>query len=752
MHTFSKYILLFATIALPICVRGQLTLSKQDASGCGKKDGSITASVGIGGSIQYSLNGGGFQNSGSFSNLSAGSYTVTARDEKTGCQTSESIEINDGSDLKVSVNGGGSFQYCVQDGPPEVTLSASASGGSPPYQYSWPNGTITVSGSGTYTCTATDTAGCRDAGSVTIAIVPIRCSRDPNDITGPAGFGPDHWIAGKDVMPYLIRFENDPKFATASAQKVTIDYVLDPQLNLFSVRLGSFGFANMAFDVPANATFYYQRLDVRDSLGIYVDVTAGIDVNAGKVFWVFESIDPATGLAPTGTEVGMLPVNDTITRRGEGFVNFTVKPKNSVVTGDSITAQAVIVFDVNEAIITNEYLNLVDAVAPVSNLDSLPASLDSLQIHLSWSGQDDPGGTGIREYAIFVSENSGPFNLWQGGLSDTTAVFVGASGGQYAFFTLATDNTGNTEPAKSQGDFTVTVSAAPSLRITSFDKNAYCPGDSLQVRWSSSQLMAVDVFASGGAGQPFSLIGDDLPAQDGGLNWLLTAGFPACDPCFLLVRDAATASPLADTAAFVVRPLPVANAGNDMAVCIGDYLQLQAGGGVGYVWSPSAGLSNSTIATPFANPQASTVYTLQVTDSIGCTDTDEVLVTVHPVDTTYFNIMVCDTGTTGVVVDTLVNSFGCDSLIITNTTFATADLVISDHNLPGGIYRSEGPMVSNHTTITTGLVTLFISDTSISLQPLFTVEPGAVFEAKVEPCPSNFNGPFGIKRLKKKRK
>ncbi|MEY3367398.1 MAG: hypothetical protein RI973_553 [Bacteroidota bacterium] len=739
-------------LLLPLVMHGQFTLSKQDASGCGKKDGSITATVSISGNIQFSLDGGAFQSSGTFSNLGAGIYTVTAKEGLTGCQTSETVEINDGSDLMVTVSGGGSFELCGGGSAPEIVLSASATGGTQPYQFSWPNGTRTVSAAGNYTCTVTDSTGCQDAGSATVVVVPIQCSRDPNDITGPTGFSTDRWVAKKDVMPYLIRFENDPQFATASAQKVTVEYPLDDQLNLFSVRLGSFGFANMTFNVPANSTFYSQRLDVQDSLGIFVDVTAGIDVDAGKAFWIFESIDPATGLPPTGTNVGMLPVNDTITRRGEGFVNFTAKPKNSAVTGDSITAQAVIVFDVNEPILTNEYLNLVDAVAPTSVLDSLPASQDSIKIQLSWSGQDDPGGTGLREYAVFVSENSSPFNLWQGGLTDTAAVFTGASGGEYSFFTLATDNVGNTEAAKSQGDFTVKIARDPLLQVTSFSKPIYCHGDSLRLLWDASQVRAVDVLVSSGTGQPFSMVGNDLPVQNNGFAWLVPGTFPACNPCFMLVRDTTTGSPLTDTAAFAVSPPPVASAGNDAAICIGEYLQLQASGGTSYSWSPPAGLSNSAVAAPFASPASSTVYTVQVTDALGCKDTDELLVTVHLKDTTFFNIMVCDTGTAGLAIDTLVNYLGCDSLIITTTTFAEPNLVISDNNLPGGVYRSVGPLVSNNTTIMAGRDAKFTSDTNITLQPLFTVQVGALFEARVEVCPPSFNGPFGSKIFKQKKK
>ncbi|MBK6911291.1 MAG: hypothetical protein IPH10_10225 [bacterium] len=125
----------------------------------------------------------------------------------------------------------------------------------------------------------------------------------------------------------------------------TSDTRLDSDLNPNSFPGWAARFANMLW-VPANRAFYTTRLDVRDSLGIYVDVTAGINVNTNEIFWNFTSIDPITGQPPTSPFVGMLAINDSITHRGEGFVNYTIRPGTHVSqTGDVIDAQASIVFD-----------------------------------------------------------------------------------------------------------------------------------------------------------------------------------------------------------------------------------------------------------------------------------------------------------------------------------------------------------------------------------------------------------------------
>ncbi|MFN8395276.1 MAG: hypothetical protein U0176_11560 [Bacteroidia bacterium] len=81
-----------------------------------------------------------------------------------------------------------------------------------------------------------------------------------------------------------------------------------------------------------------------------------------------------------------------------------------------------------------------------------------------------------------------------------------------------------------------------------------------------------------------------------------------------------------DQVVVTVNPLPIANAGQDATICSGGNTQLQASGGVTYAWSPSNGLSSTTISNPVASPLANTTYTVTVTDANGCTSTDAVIV------------------------------------------------------------------------------------------------------------------------------
>lgn len=74
-----------------------------------------------------------------------------------------------------------------------------------------------------------------------------------------------------------------------------------------------------------------------------------------------------------------------------------------------------------------------------------------------------------------------------------------------------------------------------------------------------------------------------------------------------------------------------ANAGPDVTIITGDVYQMIATASAGsYVWTPSAGLSSSTILNPTATPQTTTTYTLTVTSPQGCLASDQMTITAVP--------------------------------------------------------------------------------------------------------------------------
>ena len=77
-------------------------------------------------------------------------------------------------------------------------------------------------------------------------------------------------------------------------------------------------------------------------------------------------------------------------------------------------------------------------------------------------------------------------------------------------------------------------------------------------------------------------------------------------------------------------PSMIGFGGADQTISLGGSVELVTNGTSisNYNWSPSSGLSSSTISNPFASPVTSTTYTVTAQDAFGCTYTDDIIVNV----------------------------------------------------------------------------------------------------------------------------
>ncbi|CAG5078240.1 gliding motility-associated C-terminal domain-containing protein [Parvicella tangerina] len=105
--------------------------------------------------------------------------------------------------------------------------------------------------------------------------------------------------------------------------------------------------------------------------------------------------------------------------------------------------------------------------------------------------------------------------------------------------------------------------------------------------------------------------------------------YPSSDTWFVVntANDTCTG---VDSVFVKVHPYPLANAGADIAICIGDTAQLNATGGVSYSWNTETNLSDSTIADPIIYPTSTTDFSVTVTDALGCSQSDTMEVIVNP--------------------------------------------------------------------------------------------------------------------------
>jgi len=145
------------------------------------------------------------------------------------------------------------------------------------------------------------------------------------------------------------------------------------------------------------------------------------------------------GEPATGELADFLPPNtDDIDPRGKGSVSYNVKPKSNLPTGTVIKNKATIDFEVGvppDPMDTPGVFNTIDSVAPSSSVSPLAAIQNNTSFTVNWSGNDDAGGSGIKNYDIYVCDNGGPYTLWMT-TSETSLTFAAVRSPVVSLFLL----------------------------------------------------------------------------------------------------------------------------------------------------------------------------------------------------------------------------------------------------------------------------------------------------------------------------
>ena len=228
----------------------------------------------------------------------------------------------------------------------------------------------------------------------------IVSSWDPNEMVGPVGYGNENYIGETKTIDYRILFENKAE-ATAPAYRIRITDVLDE--NVFDVNSVRFGGTSH----EAGTGWKMKR-------------------DGNKLSWDIEGIE--------------LPPNVNAPE-GEGYVTFSVDLKPGVQNNAQIKNKATIIFDYNEPIETNEYVNTFDLVAPTTKM--LSAKFNGNKVTVTCSGTDNESG--ISRYKFYVCEKNGEPQMFAEEFN-SKAVFTIPDGGKvedYTFFALAVDNVSN---------------------------------------------------------------------------------------------------------------------------------------------------------------------------------------------------------------------------------------------------------------------------------------------------------------------
>jgi RHS repeat-associated protein len=179
----------------------------------------------------------------------------------------------------------------------------------------------------------------------------------PNTIINPDGLGSQHLLPSNSVIPYTIRFSNNAAAGTTPVAQVTITQTLDSDLDLNTFTLDDINFGTLTLDVPTGVQNYSQRLDLRTTRGVFVDVNADLNTSTRVLTWTFIAIDTTTGNPANSTTQGFLPPNDA-NGSGSGFVGYSIQPKANSPSNTRIDAQASITLN-TQTIQTNPVFNTV---------------------------------------------------------------------------------------------------------------------------------------------------------------------------------------------------------------------------------------------------------------------------------------------------------------------------------------------------------------------------------------------------------
>jgi hypothetical protein len=253
-------------------------------------------------------------------------------------------------------------------------------------------------------------------------------SWDPNEKSGPSGYGEDNYLRRAGTFQYNISFENK-KEATAAAYKIEIVDTLSSVFDWESVKFGN---------TSHNGDEYNWTMERKGNI----------------LRWYIEGIELLPNVTPP---------------QGEGFVSFSVKLKDNVNSGEIIKNNATIVFDENPAITTNTWVNIIDTIAPVTN--SLTANYieTNAAIALTVDAADNSNGSGVGELSYYVSIDGTPFQLIGSGFDTEISYEANLDKGKvYRFYAVSTDNVGNQENKVPQIT-EVDITAPSSVEYTNFD-------------------------------------------------------------------------------------------------------------------------------------------------------------------------------------------------------------------------------------------------------------------------------------------
>ena len=648
-----------ATITEPTPITASVVAD--DANCSGAADGTMTVSA-AGGTPTYSYAWSNGQTAATATTLTANTYTVTVTDSET-CTATAQGTIAEPTPLAINISPINTICFGSADG----SATATANGGTAPYTYTWNNGegnaTTNNLVAGNYTVTVTDAQNCSTTATTTIdqpaaltvAINGILnfCEGSSTDIIAESGFAQYAWSTGSGQATATVNTGGTYTVTVTSAAGCTATNTTtlvmnpNPQPNI----AGDFDFCagnNTTIQADANAT--YISYSWSTSAG-----TATIDVNTADTYTV--TVTDANGCVGSDEQTITVYNNPTPTINGiTSFCEGSTETLNanagysaySWSTGAATQSINVTASDIYIVTVTdqNGCTGTTDA-----NVVVFPPPAPAISGDTDFCvGQNTilDGGSGYQAYSWNTGEGSAIITVDQSG---TYSVTVTDSQGCTASATIAVTAFPLPNPVIS-GDLDFCDGQSTTITVTtSFSSYNWLPsGNTQSIEVEDAGNYSVIVTDNNGCtgstgvivdvyNNPTPTISGDLticPNQNTtlsitptfvGYTWsnnsnnaTLTTNIPDTYSVEVTDNNGCTGSTFAVVSPNTP-PSPIID--GNTTICAGDNSIFDAGGGYdNYSW-------NDGSASQSINVDIAGTYTVTVTDSEGCTATDNITLVVN---------------------------------------------------------------------------------------------------------------------------
>ncbi|MFH1320919.1 MAG: gliding motility-associated C-terminal domain-containing protein [Bacteroidota bacterium] len=597
--------------------------------------------------------------------LCAGDYTVTLMDMK-GCMATADTTIGQPDTLAASIT---NVQNVSCNGANDGSATVTASGGTLPYSYIWNTTPFQTDSTATgleptsYTVTVIDTNGCITDAGVTIT--------QPDVFTASSG----------GVIHVTCNGGNDGSAAlTASGGTLSYSYLWDTspvQTDSIATGLLAGTYTAAITDSSGCADSVSVTINEPDLLTANITDSTNVSCNGGNdgeatvtagggspaYTYSWNTSPVQTSVTVTGLFAGIytVTITDNMGCSATDSVTITEPPLliasitdstnvscyggsdgSALLTASGGTAPYSYLWNDDSTQITNTATGLsagtytviitdtlgcnTSAIITITEPDILIATITNIT-NVNCSGDS----TGIA--TVSTTGGTSPYTyLWNTSPVQTDPVATGLPAGMYTITvtdTLGCDTTVN-----------VTIIEADTLIANITDvTNVFCNGDS-----TGSATVSV----SGGA-SPLSYVWNTIPVQTDSVATSLAMGTYNVTVTDTLGCDTTVSLIITEPPGIVI------TTAEDTLICVGmsAVISAYAAGGTGgfnYVWSDSS-ISGTGPDTVY--PVTPTTYIVTVTDSLGCTKTDSVTVTVNPfliIFTVPDSVCVGDSTTIGAIV------------------------------------------------------------------------------------------------------